>query len=227
MSSLEFEEIFLSLSSYIPDLIAQDFVHSPLSNRDLADAIRSTPIISYRIIEEDADHDAQAIHIVQPIVSIDSKGNEINTNVSILAEWVTLEFTDFSWRISLAFQDSIGLTSNYRAPYSCELCLNQLEECENIYDDDTATWDTKSNHIPSEIWWPEWWQDYDGPRLLIEGIHEVAITNFVFSVSNALAEAIARTSLEAMIEDSALQPLQMINYLWAEVAERIYPQSDY
>lgn len=223
MSSEDFESNLLNYSSFIPELIAEDFDRSPLSKKDLALAILGTPITSLRIIQENSELESECFHVVEPVETRKENNEIVETNIEIFAEWVTLEGEDFSRRISIGFLDAVGLIANYKEPYLCEECSGQLEECMNIFDDGTETLDRTRNPEPSEIWWPEWWRDFNGPRLGMDGLNHVAMTNFVFHMSRALSESIARTSLAEMTEDSEILPLKMINYLWSRVAEIIDP----
>ncbi len=223
MNDLNFEERFLSATSFVPDLIAELFNGSAWRKDDLALSISGTEIISLRVIQEFNEVIEQVLHVVQPIDTRGRDGQIEETGVTSYMEWVTLETErgDVSFRISIVFQDAISLRVDRKNPYLCMDCSDQLEECPNVFDEEAERYESEQNPELYEPWWDQSRNISQGPRIFDIDVSDKAVGDFAFHVAHALANSIAWSSFDSMTEESELLPLSIIRYLWHEISERV------
>lgn len=225
MSDLSFDEHFYSKASVIPELVLEHFKSSSWRKDDIALALHGTKIVSLRILQEFNQTIEKVHHVVLPIETNNAVGICLETPVRVISEWVTLgsDDGDVSYRISLSFQDAISLEVSHKSPFVCLQCDNQLEECPNIFDEDSETYAIESMFLLEEPWWEGSWDGSSSstPRLFDIDVCDEAISEFVFHIARALAQSIRRSSFESMIEDSDLLPLTMTNFFWSELSEKV------
>lgn len=218
-----FEESFLGTTGHIPEFVAGEFLRSGLDPQHLAEAIAQTKITSIRILYTLEPGVLTVFHLVCPFEAFDSLSEQCDTEIATFAQWETIEtdFGDASYRISMVFQDAIGMDVHRKAMFICNECGEQLEDCENVFDDRSETWEVVKAESTQTAWWPEWWKDFNGPRLMMDGHHTVATELFVSEISGAIASSLNHSSFESMTEDSELLVWQLVGYLWNEVARAV------
>jgi hypothetical protein len=215
-----FQQLFLGTTGFIPQSIAAEFLRSGLSPSDLSKAISQTKIVSIRVLEEAEPGNLKVYHLVCPIETFDSNSEYCETGSVSFAYWKTIENdrNDVSYRVSIIFQDAIDLSIHRKELFLCGSCKEHLEECENISNNDSETWEVIESDLSQSVWWPEWWEDYDGPRLTMDGIHAEAIEMFANFISGEIANSLSRSGFDSMLEAGETFVWQAVGSLWDEVA---------